>query len=266
MCSRLSPCTTLSATLLSTLPQIGPLTSCAPTDVIAITSAPTMLLPTLLDPCSAFTCAQQLSLPIRLQPSQHSPDPGTSPNPFSELTALNEPIKPAPNIPLLPSLDSLLPTTFMPFEQQSSSSLFKTTNLTIPSIAEPSTATGGMSVASPLGDETQSSWNTYRRLSAPGCLFVGLLSEPQSQPARRFSDFSINRLLKSQQQSRRASILADSRATLLRHSNHDERTSSGRKQRTIYGASQTRVLERAFEEQQYMVGTGKHIAYCSCTL
>ncbi|VDK30882.1 unnamed protein product [Anisakis simplex] len=45
-------------------------------------------------------------------------------------------------------------------------------------------------------------------------------------------------------------------------SNHDDRaltSASQRKQRTIYGASQTRVLERAFEEQQYMVGTEREL-------
>lgn len=255
MCSRLSPCSTLPAIFLSTLPQDSSRTSSQPTEATAIASAPPILPQPLLDPCGAFGTTHQLSLPVQLQQTQHSPDPATtSPNLLSDLIALKEPIKPPPTLSLLPSLECLLPTTFLPFEpQQSSMALFKP-SLPVPSVTSKPSVAITASVASSSADEGSSSWSSFRRLSAPSCLFAAVVPENRPQQTRRYSDFSINRLLRTQQ-SRRAPV-TDPRGIMFRPCGHEERISNGRKQRTIYGASQTRVLERAFEEQQYMVGTG----------
>ncbi|CAI4227490.1 unnamed protein product [Auanema sp. JU1783] len=65
--------------------------------------------------------------------------------------------------------------------------------------------------------------------------------------------------------SRYSNFLVDS---LLNRTNLDQtdRRNSCRKQRTIYGAKQTKVLEEAFSSQKYMVGTEREVLACKLGL
>ncbi|CAJ0942283.1 unnamed protein product, partial [Mesorhabditis belari] len=85
-------------------------------------------------------------------------------------------------------------------------------------------------------------------LAVPSCSFNRRQSAPEqsiqiisrASERRRYSDFSIDALLRAPAQQR-----------ALRG---DEKKNN-RKQRTIYGLRQTEVLEEAFHSQRYMVGT-----------
>ncbi|CAD6188588.1 unnamed protein product [Caenorhabditis auriculariae] len=99
-----------------------------------------------------------------------------------------------------------------------------------------------MSTSTSLNEPTTSSYpsalTAFRRFSAPETT----LSEPFSDhDRRRFSDFTVEALLRSPDH-QRISVASESRRGM------------GRKQRTIYGMRQTEVLEEAFHSQRYMVG------------
>ncbi|MFH4978779.1 hypothetical protein AB6A40_005488 [Gnathostoma spinigerum] len=155
-----------------------------------------------------------------------------------------------PDLCTLPSFDLLLPLNIVSLGSQR----------TIPATSNFALNTKNAIVHSPASDICPST-ASFRRDSAPGRLFsVSAADSFVNAKQRRYSDFSISRLLKKTPiTNKRCYSSFDSRPLISSTKGvfQEERTNNGRKQRTIYGASQTRILERAFEEQQYMVGTGE---------
>ncbi|CAG9540881.1 unnamed protein product [Cercopithifilaria johnstoni] len=182
---------------------------------------------------------------------------------FSELNAVQESAlnSNATCYPLLPSLESLIPLTLLQLDQQVSNSMFT-------SQASPASATSALTsnhkTAEAKSFQQQTKWvapirhplasaRLHRQLS----IIENNSNSSTGTGMKRPSDFSINRLLRKHCNgstiNRRCDIPASSRHQ------PDERSGKGRKQRTIYGVSQTKILEKAFEEQQYMVGTEREM-------
>ncbi|VDM97569.1 unnamed protein product [Thelazia callipaeda] len=158
--------------------------------------------------------------------------------------------------PLIPALDKLLPLTFYHLEQPMPSPVF--TN------ASAASACHQYSRTESKDHSNTTEWSSSAKYPLPfACTPLHTQRSSISGPSesnctsewKRTSDFSINRLLRNHTNDavhKRSSYI---NTTISNRHAHDESTvSSGRKQRTIYGVSQTKILEKAFEEQQYMVG------------
>ncbi|EFO21653.1 homeobox domain-containing protein [Loa loa] len=227
-------------------------------------TAPSTLYSSLFNTSSTFQQQQQL-----LQQSQNLSPISSNQNPetlniFSELNAIKEPILNvnATCYPLLPSLESLLPLTLLQLDQHISKSMF--TPQTSPA-STISTLTSNHKITEIKGFQQPTEWITPIRhpLTTTNFHRQFLINENNSDnnsmgtDMKRSSDFSINRLLRKHCSGSTLNKRCDI-STSNRHQ-HDERTGKGRKQRTIYGVSQTKILEKAFEEQQYMVGTEREM-------
>ncbi|KAL4002619.1 Homeobox domain family protein [Acanthocheilonema viteae] len=161
--------------------------------------------------------------------------------------------------PLLPSLESLIPLTLLQLDQQITNSMFT-------SQASPASATSALpsnhnKTAEIKDFQQQPKWITpvrhpqlHRQLSV---IENNSDSSSMGTDIKRPSDFSINRLLRKHCSGSAMNKRYDIPASSQHQS--DERNLKGRKQRTIYGVSQTKILEKAFEEQQYMVGTEREM-------
>lgn len=206
-------------------------------------------------------------------------------NIFSELNAIKES---AVNVnvncyPLLPSLESLIPLTLLQLDQQISSSMF--TPQASPASATSALTSNHKTAEAKSLQQTELGAPLRHPLAAARLHRQFSIIENNSRNSsmgtdmKRLSDFSINRLLRKHcsesAMNKRCDIPMSSR-----HQSDERNGGKGRKQRTIYGVSQTKILEKAFEEQQYMVGTGKiiranvtlpetiqyfHECMCTCT-
>uniref|UniRef100_A0A1I7XSK9 Homeobox domain-containing protein n=1 Tax=Heterorhabditis bacteriophora TaxID=37862 RepID=A0A1I7XSK9_HETBA len=107
-------------------------------------------------------------------------------------------------------------------------------NYLVPTGSETSQESSTLSPSYEMGPST-----SYRRQSAP----EGVLRPPIPNERRRYSDFSVQSLLHPPPE----------------EDVEPKRTSTGRKQRTIYGLKQTEVLEEAFHSQRYMVGAEREM-------
>lgn len=182
-------------------------------------------------------------------------------NTFSELNTVKEPAL-NPNTtcyPLLPSLESLLPLTLLQLDRIVANSMFTPQTSPIP-ITSALTSKETKNFQQPTTEWTAPIGYPFslKRPHKQHSKSVENNSEHQSSlpvDMKQPSDFSINRLLWRHCSESALNKCSDIPAS-SRHQ-HNERISKGRKQRTIYGVSQTKILEKAFEERQYMVGTGK---------
>uniref|UniRef100_A0A0R3S7A7 Homeobox domain-containing protein n=1 Tax=Elaeophora elaphi TaxID=1147741 RepID=A0A0R3S7A7_9BILA len=230
------------------------------------TAPPSALFSSLFSTSSTFPPQQQQQLlqqPQNVSPisNNQSPEALTI---FSELNPVKESAlnaSAATCYPLLPSLESLIPLTLLQLDQQISNSMFI-------SQASPASTTSALASNNHKTVEVkafqQPEWVAPARHPSAAARLHGQLSIVETNSdnstgtdTKRSSDFSINRLLRKQcggsSMNKRSDI-----PTFSRHQS-DERSSKGRKQRTIYGVSQTKILEKAFEEQQYMVGTEREM-------
>uniref|UniRef100_A0A914VDW0 Homeobox domain-containing protein n=1 Tax=Plectus sambesii TaxID=2011161 RepID=A0A914VDW0_9BILA len=87
-------------------------------------------------------------------------------------------------------------------------------------------------------------------------------SPPPPPPPRRYSDFSIDRILQSKEYTccqLNSEAIQRSYFDLTGSKEGSKYCRVERKQRTTYQAQQTRLLERAFETQQYIVGSDREV-------
>uniref|UniRef100_A0A915PJM7 Homeobox domain-containing protein n=1 Tax=Setaria digitata TaxID=48799 RepID=A0A915PJM7_9BILA len=170
--------------------------------------------------------------------------------------------------PLLPSLENLIPLTLLQLDQHVSNSIL--TPQTSPvSTGTPVLTSSHNKMADANSFQQSPEWlSTVRRPLATTHLLQRQLSINECSNSgqgsvkpemKRSSDFSISRLLRKHNGGSALNKRSDF-TTSSRHQ-HDERSGggNGRKQRTIYGISQTKILEKAFEEQQYMVGAEREM-------
>lgn len=182
---------------------------------------------------------------------------------LSELTTIKDPIKsPFQNITTTTTTTTAF-DNFSPLILPTTTTTTATTTERINSIFNHDANGIGfetLQAASTIIDNLKCNNNNNRQIFASERLCSSTQNEEEisinSESRKSFSDFSINRLLKNQNQTKRSSIPSSVDRRQFMFKTQEERNIHGRKQRTIYGTSQTRVLEKAFEEQQYMVGTG----------
>ncbi|VDM93783.1 unnamed protein product [Onchocerca ochengi] len=228
-------------------------------------TAPSALFSSLFNTTATFQQQQLLQQPQNLSPISSNQSPETIAI-FSELNAVKESAlnASATCYPLLPSLESLLPLTVLQLDQQVSNSIF--TPQTSPAYVT-SALTSNHKIAETKSLQQSAEWisSTRRPLATTHLHRKPSINENNSDhhhnsmrsEMKRLSDFSINRLLRKHCGGSTLNKRSDI-STSNGHQ-HDERNGKGRKQRTIYGVSQTKILEKAFEEQQYMVGTEREM-------
>ncbi|VDM91487.1 unnamed protein product [Litomosoides sigmodontis] len=214
---------------------------------------------------TSSTFQQQQQQQLLQQPQTLSPiSSNQSPEALTILSELNAAKESALNAnancyPLLPSLESVIPLTLLQQDQHISNSIF--TPQASPAFAT-SALTSSRETAEAKGFQHQTEWVTPDRYPLATARLhrqrstIGNNSDNSSTRTdmKRLSDFSINRLLR-----KHCSESAMNERCDIPVSSRDERSGKGRKQRTIYGVSQTKILEKAFEEQQYMVGTEREM-------
>ncbi|VDM07764.1 unnamed protein product [Wuchereria bancrofti] len=275
MCLHASPCSAAITVASYVNPPItqnrcSSLTSRFPLPVTP--TGPSTLFSSLFSTSSTFQQqqqqqSQQQQQPHLLQQSQNlSPiNSNQCPETLSIFTEVNTVKEPALNAsatcyPLLPSLESLIPLTLLQLDQQVSNSLFT------PQTSPASTLTSNHKISETNSFQQPTEWVTPVRCPLTTTRLPKQLSVIENNldhhntigtDLKRSSDFSISRLLRKHcggsTLNKRCDIPASNRHQ------HDERNGKGRKQRTIYGVSQTKILEKAFEEQQYMVGTEREM-------
>lgn len=225
-------------------------------------TASSALFSSLFGTPSTFQQQQQQQLlqqPQNLSPISNNQSPETL-TILSELNAAKESALNANTncYPLLPSLESLIPLTLLQLDHQISNSTF--TPQASPAFAT-SALTSSRDTAEAKGFQQQTEWVAparyplaTARLHRQRSIIENNSNSSTRTDMKRLSDFSINRLLRKHC----SGSATNGRCDIPASSRHqpDERSGKGRKQRTIYGVSQTKILEKAFEEQQYMVGTG----------
>ncbi|KAK6102227.1 Homeobox domain family protein [Brugia pahangi] len=267
MCLHASPCSAAITVASYVNPPItqnrcSSLTSRFPLPVTP--TGPSALFSSLFNTSSTFQQQQQqshlLQQPQNLSPINSNQCPETL-NIFTDVNTIKEPAlnASATCYPLLPSLESLIPLTLLQLDQQVSNSLFT------PQTSPASALTSNHKISERNSFQQPTEWVTPVRCPSTTTRLPRQFSVVENNSdhntigtdMKRSSDFSISRLLRKHcggsTLNKRCNIPASNRQQ------HDERNGKGRKQRTIYGVSQTKILEKAFEEQQYMVGTEREM-------
>ncbi|OZC07913.1 homeobox domain protein [Onchocerca flexuosa] len=269
MCLHTSPCSA-AITIASYVNPSATQNQCSLSTrfpLLVTPTAPSALFSSLFNTTATFQQQQQQQLlqqPQNLSPISSNQSPETIAV-FSELNAAKESAlnASATCYPLLPSLESLLPLTLLQLDQQVSNSIF--TPQTSPAYVT-SALTSNHKIAETKSFQQSAEWlaSVRRPLATTHLHRQPSVNENNSDhqnsmrsEIKRLSDFSINRLLRKHCAGSTLNKRSDT--TTSNGHQHDERSGKGRKQRTIYGVSQTKILEKAFEEQQYMVGTEREM-------